>query len=227
MLAASSRLQTVMFDPLSYIHPERFALPARLDAARQHAIINRMLLDHYRLSSCVPRAAPGSLDHLLAQHWELLPQLAYLLACQRFRVALLRGGRLLKVPAWARSFAILPLQRPDDADAAADTLGSTALLEHGLVELLSRCRHAAPALQQRIPLLFPSFGKTTALPPPCATTQGGNSLLILALQHVKSFSGSTTIPTIRKRIDQARAVTENAPQPSVDDRCQEPRAQAH
>lgn len=194
MLILSNRLQTVMFDPLSYIHPQRFALPDALNSAKQHAIVNRMLLDHYQLSSCIPSVAPGGLDDLLLNNWIRLPQSAYLLACQRFRIALSRGAKLLSLPGWARSFAMLPLSQSGYDAIPADGLSATALLAYGFADLLSHCQGSALALRQRIPLLFPPRAETVVFPAPIATAERNDILLILALQHVKKFPGSTPLP---------------------------------
>ena len=199
---SSTLLQTVMFDPLSYIHPVHFMLPTAFDNATQHAIINRMLIDHYQLSSELPVIAAGSRDHVFLKHWSQLPRLAYLLACQRFRVALSRGGKLLGLPHWARSFAMLPLPLSQDKPMPVGVLNSTTLLEYGLADLLSHCRGLDPTLRQRLPLLFPFIVKTTAtmLPAPLpilaptAKTESGDILFTLALQHVKKFPGKAAIP---------------------------------
>jgi len=223
----SRHVQAVMFDPLSYIHPERLTLPAAFGAPGQHAIINRMLLDHYQLSSDLPRVMPGSLDYLLLKHWLQLPQLAYLLACQRFRVALSRGGKLLSLPDWARSFAVLPLSHSGDDAMPAGGLDITTMLQQGLVDLLSRCHGVAPALRQRIPLLFPHIVKMAEFPPPAAAAERDDILLILALQHVKKFPGSTILPRVRKRTHPPCAIAENTPPSGADDRSKVPRAQTH
>ncbi|WP_161539908.1 type III secretion apparatus protein OrgA/MxiK [Glaciimonas sp. PCH181] len=197
-----SLLQTVIFDPLSYIHPVHFMLPTTFDNAMQHAIINRMLIDHYQLCSELPVIASGSRDQVFLKYWSQLPQLAYLLACQRFRVALSRGGKLLNLPHWARSFAMLPLPLSNDTPMSVGVLNTTTLLKYGLTDLLSHCRGLTPTMRQRLPLLFPFIvkTKTTMLPAPlpilapAAKAGSGDILFTLALQHVKKIPGKTALP---------------------------------
>ncbi|MDB5774610.1 MAG: type secretion apparatus protein OrgA/MxiK [Herbaspirillum sp.] len=194
----STHLRTVMFDPVSYIHPLRLQLPAAFNNPRRRSIVNRMLLDHYDLSEKEPRLVPGGIDHLLVNHWQHLPRLALLLGCQRFRSALLHRGLLLKLPAWARSFAVLPLHAAASNSPTQrrydGVLDEGILRAYGLSALLRHCRSCAPALKQRIPLLFPAPAmRTEEIPAEIYPTENDNILLILAIQHVKKFSGGASL----------------------------------
>ncbi|OIV46565.1 hypothetical protein BK025_10565 [Sodalis sp. TME1] len=81
-----------MYDPLTWIHPARFALPARLDGIAQRSILNGMLISLYGLSLERPALPAHSLPRQFVEAWHLLPQTALLMACQRHRASLARGG---------------------------------------------------------------------------------------------------------------------------------------
>ncbi|MEB0140402.1 MULTISPECIES: type III secretion apparatus protein OrgA/MxiK [unclassified Undibacterium] len=203
MTTVSSRLRTVIYNPLSYIHTQRLMLPAQLQKSAQLALINRILIDHYQLSCVTPDVKPGSLDQLLLNNWSELPYAAYLLACHQQRNSLARAGRLLRLPAWARSFALLPLSErlfpAENNDVRS--CEHAFLMQAGLQSLALLCEPASIALQQRIPLLFAS----SPIAPAITATRAHFSLLLIALQHVKKNSGHIYFPDPRRSIDQRKS----------------------
>jgi type III secretion system OrgA/MxiK family protein len=217
-LSKPTRWQTVMFDPLAYIHPERLHLPAIFDSPAQRAAINRLLIARYRLD--LPRlpqplqsARPrNETEELLLKHWLHLPQIVFLLGCQRLRLALARRGGLLRLPASARAFITLPLLPPalqgepaNESEtgpsagrarsAVAPAPDHATLLRHGLRQLDLGLGGLPALLAQRLPLLFApeiddavprNDAKAAAAPTTEDACDPSHALTLrMAIQHVK------------------------------------------
>jgi type III secretion system OrgA/MxiK family protein len=205
--AAPTRWQTVMFDPLAYIHPERLQLPTGFASPAQRAALNRLLLAHFGLDaaqSATQAAAHEDVqetaaEKLLLKHWFHLPQIVFLLGCQRLRLALSRRGAMLQLPAAAQAFMTLPLLPPMQYTPTADIPGRAMLMRQGLRQLLLGLGlDAFPAgLARRLPLLFAPPIDAVAEPEykmeEAAGTAGGTRdpahalTLTMAIQHVKRY----------------------------------------
>ena len=208
-----TRMQTVMFDPLAYIHPERLPLPmsmsAGFDAPAQRAAINTMLLDRYRLSvEPIPqRQRQAEAAKLLLRYWFRLPQIAFLLGCQRLRLALSRRGLLLRLPAQAQLFMTLPLLRNAGLDDCKQTAlpcldsdqdpDRDTLLRHGVRQLHLSLGGMPDALAQRLPLLLaPSFdaaadsGGAVRADGVADRTPEDALILTMAIRHVEKYSAA-------------------------------------
>ncbi|XBS70300.1 hypothetical protein ABK905_03270 [Acerihabitans sp. KWT182] len=98
-------LDTIMFDPLSWMHPQRLPLKTGFNGVRQRSIINDMVIEAHGWSTVPPVLTEKGLMARVIHQWCRLPQIALLIACQRHRAALTRQGRLLILPVWARRFA--------------------------------------------------------------------------------------------------------------------------
>lgn len=159
-------LAQILFDPLSYIHPQRLRLPSSLNTPRQRALVNRMLLEDAPDANHL-RQQIGAHPHRLLRHWARLPYICSLVGSQLLKSDLARGGRSLRLPAPVRFFMSLPLQQiiaaeengsdaagargaPDGADALMQVLGA------GLPRILDWQRQAPAALLDRMRLLFPA-----------------------------------------------------------------------
>ncbi|WP_406705704.1 oxidoreductase [Sodalis sp.] len=172
-------LDSIMYDPLTWIHPARFALPARLDGIAQRSILNGMLISLYGLS---------------------LERPALLMACQRHRASLAIGGCGAGLPDWLRQFAALPLMA--SRSSPTESWPSPArLLAWGRYELLAFADGLPRGLGQRLDLLFPpeegrddSHGLSR--PSPCRL------LLKLAFQHAKRHPATPDAAGLRRYIDQ-------------------------
>lgn len=180
-------VQRLMFDPVSYIHPQRFQLPAYLALPRQRAIINQWLLQQYSLAVETSEMIKLSKQtQLLLQHWSQLPQIAFLLACQRLRAELARGGLLFKLPAWAKQFALLPL-RDSAASGLSIKLSTVKIMAVGLSELLSWENDLPLWLRQRLLLLFSTESETLVHTASYVSASPDLALFLLAAQHAKSY----------------------------------------
>lgn len=146
-------LEAILFDPLSWMHPQRLTLTPGLSGARQRSIINDMIIASQGWSVATPLLTPGWLARQCVDQWHRLPQVALLIACQRHRALLARQGRIRLLPAWVRAFAELAIvESVASACVAQPTLGT--LLFWGKNELLSGGELLPTVLSQRIALLF-------------------------------------------------------------------------
>lgn len=193
-------LDSVMYDPLAWIHPARFALHASLDDIALRSILNGMLISLYGLSLERPALPAYSLPWQFVEAWHLLPQTALLMACQRHRAALARGGYGAGLPDWLRQFAALPLVA--SCSSPAESLPRPAqLLAWGKYELLAFADGLPRGLRQRLDLLFPpeegrDNSPELSRPSPCRL------LLKLAFQHAKRHPATPDAAGLRRYIDQ-------------------------
>jgi type III secretion system OrgA/MxiK family protein len=199
-MAMPTRWETVMFDPLAYIHRERLYLRGRFDMPAQRAAVNRLLLDGYGLTSGTVPQHTGA-EKLLLKNWFHLSQIVFLLGCQSLQLELSRRGAILRMPASVRAFLTLPfLQRPGCAAAAANDpqttahCGRGALLREGLRRLRTILGELPDALAQRIPLLLPpefdsvaEAEKSAVVPIHHACDSSHALTLTMAIQHVKRY----------------------------------------
>jgi type III secretion system OrgA/MxiK family protein len=201
-----TRWQSVIYNPLGYIHPQRLSLPAGFEAPAQRAAINAMLLRRYRLEATPIVSEQAAAAGLLLKHWFRLPQIALLLGCQRLRLSLARRGALLRLPLWAQTFASLPLLPQLGLESALDAAHAQGdqsdqgdqgdhgvLLRHGMQQLGIALGPLPTALVQRIPLMFAPAFDTAAAPNYAAeeTRTPAHSLtLTMAIQHVKRYPAS-------------------------------------
>ena len=178
----SAQLQRVIYDPLSYIHPERIRIvPELIAQPAQRAAVNELLIRARRLDICSTESCyvlrEPLVQHLLCQ-WDLLVQVAFLLGCSARRGELAWQGKLLRLPEWARLFlqASLPV----------------TILCTGYSLLQGSIRHLPQFLTQRVSLLFPPQAECALSSPPVDPL-----MLLLTLQHAqkypdKHFSAAST-----------------------------------
>jgi type III secretion system OrgA/MxiK family protein len=195
-----TRWQSVIYNPLGYIHPQRLSLPAGFEAPAQRAAINAMLLRRYRLEATPIASEQAAAAGLLLKHWFRLPQIALLLGCQRLRLSLARRGALLRLPLWAQTFASLPLLPQIGLEPAADAAhvqgdqgDHSVLLRHGMQQMGIALGPLPAALAQRMPLMFaPAFDTAAApnLTADEARTPAHSLTLTMAIQHVKRYPAS-------------------------------------
>lgn len=192
-LMQKNAVQEIMFDPLSYIHPARFRLSANLMQPSQRAVINDMLLRSYQLTTVdTTTMLIGGVALTMIKHWWRLPQIAFLFGCYRLRNALLRRGALLRLPAWARQFAEMPLCANTSlvnnsgfyiADIATE-LSVEMIYAQGLGEFLSWQAALPLWLRQRLSLQFApqseALLQTNTLQPP------NLFLFTFAMQYAKN-----------------------------------------
>ncbi|AXE33253.1 type III secretion apparatus protein OrgA/MxiK [Chromobacterium phragmitis] len=181
MAEMNGALRTILFDPLSYLHPERLSLPPALSSPEGRRVVNDMLLAGYGLSTDWMPSPDDRSHRWWLESWRHLPQAAYLMGCQLRRAALAERGAILSLPGWAKSFAALSIADADGAAMGENLPGHDGLLLAGYGQLLAWRARMPEALRQRLPLLFPSWVDANARAP----SRPDTLLLTLALQYAK------------------------------------------
>ncbi|NDL61505.1 type III secretion apparatus protein OrgA/MxiK [Acerihabitans arboris] len=196
-------LDSILCDPLSWMHPRRLPLPPALGGASSRSIINGMIIRSHSWSVEYPPPCASRTADLFIRHWRRLPQVALLIAVQRHRASLARQGRLLQLPPWARQFSALAIvDSYDDGNAPVEIPGT--LIAWGKRELLAFGDPLPLAIRQRISLLFsPELDRETGCEPKPVPSQ---LLIKLAFQHAERYSTTPDAADFRRRIDQAPAV---------------------
>lgn len=170
----------ILYDPIAWIHPQRFSLPNGFSSPRCRRIFNDMLLAHFAL-------ATGALDYendnerYLIRHWHRLPEAAFMAACQRYRSSLFRHGLWWKLDSAVRQFALLSLSPCSDDIRHAITLED--IRAASVREMLTFASNVSDAMKTRLPLLFPKHGNELHTSFPVVEQ---NALLIrMAIQHAE------------------------------------------
>lgn len=170
-------LQRVLFDPLSYLHPQRVGFPANLTAQpAARAAANELLLAAFCLEVHHLNLTPLAREWV--RHWYRLPQTAYLIGCHALRAELAWEGGLLNLPIWASHFTSIAL--PTDAVLGLQNINNSVLMKTGYAKLQAWGAQLPKPLAQRFPLLFPPH--IDAAPPQPAADP---LILTLALQHAQ------------------------------------------
>lgn len=176
-------LERVMFDPVSWIHPEHFVPPAVLDSPRQRSALNGMLIAAYGLITERPNLARNALAAQFVEGWHLLPQVALLIACQRHRATLAWRGWGATLPEWLRQFSA-PEIVGSFAPRQVPLTGPAQLLAWGKHELMAFEACLPESLSQRLSLLFSPMAGADEPYDSCRPLPS-RLLLKLAFQHAK------------------------------------------
>lgn len=178
-------LDTLLYDPLSWMHPKRLPLPPAFSGVRSRSVINEMIISSHNWSNECHLTKDDGLTPLFIRHWRRLPQVALFVAAQRLRASLARQGRLLLLPPLARQFAGLAIVDSFDDYHAPITIPVT-LIAWGKNELMDYSERLPLAIRQRISLLFsPELDQETGYEPRTSPSQ---LLIKLAFQHAEKNS---------------------------------------
>ncbi|TKI02800.1 type III secretion apparatus protein OrgA/MxiK [Martelella alba] len=197
-MKSPSPLDSLLFDPLSWMHPRCLLRREGFDGVRSRALINGMIIRAYGWSVERPVLTADRLMPYFVGLWRYLPHVALLIAAQRHRAVLSRRGRLRALPGWVRQFA----ERDIVASAAisvgaAD--GADILLEWGKNELIAYGEQLPLPIRQRIPLAFPpDMARESAAGPPADPCP---LLIRLAFQHAKRHSDTPNAAEFRRCFD--------------------------
>lgn len=173
-------MQRIIYDPISWIHPQRFSIPAKFSSSRCRSILNDMLFSHYSL-------APGMFDfdnsneRYLMCHWSIIPQAAFMAVCQRYRASLAYYGQLVSLDSVTRQFAMLDLVDSSDEYRMKVSLESLWILASEEINSLSHS--VSQQMRSRLPLLFPDYPRDQNFP--LFQSKGSELLLRMAIQHAK------------------------------------------
>ena len=179
----SALLQRVVFDPLSYIHPQRTGIvPELIMRPAQRAAVNELLIRAGQLDTCTCEN-PHLLQEPVVQHllcqWDSLVQVAFLLGCSTRRRELAWRGQFFRLPEWGRLF--LQVNLPVPAPEIAENVHG-GLLCTGYSLLQGSIRHLPRFLTQRVSLLFPPQAECALSSSPVDPL-----MLLLAFQYAKRY----------------------------------------
>lgn len=176
--------QKIIFDPLSYVHPQRLQIDSEMivkPAAR--AAANELILAAWQLKTGEKETIQNSLTQLWLRQWRRLPQIAYLLGCHKLRADLARQGAVLSLPDWAQAF--LAMNQGTSLSVCDRAPNHRFLLSVGYAQLNALSECLPESLAQRFPLLFPPVIEE-------ASKQDAveMSMLLLALQYAQKYPNS-------------------------------------
>jgi len=177
-----TQLERILFDPLGWIHPERVAIPPDFSQGRCRSVINEVLRVKFQLPVPDDVKSDQGITSLFIAHWSLLPHVAFLLCCQRYRAQLVGQRLYTRLPDAVRQFTLLDLF-PSRSEQAEKVTCVTCLYQRMYQELAGFESQLTAPLRPCLPLLFPP-AKTPIL---TNTTLHPVNLLTLklAIQHVQ------------------------------------------
>lgn len=197
-------MASIMYDPLSYIHPQRMCLPKLFDTPRQRGVINDILMHQLGLPARL-ESVSSILERQLVLNWTQLPYISTLIGAQLLKADLGWEGNLLHLSSSVQFF----MSRRLDV-AKPHSRYSEEVLEDvqkiGLQHLLLWQLEASETLKKRMALLFPPnldicFAKqySLTLPPtefdfPLLTVSVRECrkvdlfLILQAIQYAKNYS---------------------------------------
>ncbi len=163
-------LRKIIYDPISYIHPQRVSLnntPINNPVLR--SITNEMILLQYNLS--VEHFNLNSSLIYYINNWNLFPLICLLSGCHFYRERFAERGFFYKVPAVLRDYlSAIPVEINEKARYKPGIANYHNIITCGFSTLLPYIRQQPLAMQQRFNLLFPDFVDHIQLPLPLAST---------------------------------------------------------
>lgn len=185
-------LQRIMFNPLSYIHPQR--IPHLFSvvnfSSKEVSAVNELLLHSLNLEHDNLNIKLSSLAQKLIRQWNGLPQVAYLIGCHALKKELAWNGASLQLPSWARHFMLIDLPSYNLAEYSVnkgrDALCNNYIMNFGYSFLAYWARELPKPIVQRMQLLFPSIDDSLVL----EKEDVEPLILILALQYAKMYPNS-------------------------------------
>lgn len=173
-----TQCKSIIYNPLAWIHPQRFTLPERFDSPRCRSVINEVLLRQYQLP--IEEIDLGnSKERFLVSGWPLLARAAFMAASQRHRAMLARNGIFTRLDKATRQFALAELTPALQATKAVDF---EFLWQSARLELEIFATGCTATIRSRLELLFP---ETVSLPNLRAPTQDNELLIRMAIQNAK------------------------------------------
>lgn len=170
----------IVYDPVSWVHPQRFSLPDKFNSVRCRSVFNDILIAHFKLSvgdinlEC-------SMERYLAYHWSLLSKAAFMMVCQRYRASLAYNGQLVKLDSATRQFAMLDIVGSNDKLRGDITISELEYMAGQEMAIFGSS--LSTIMRERLPLLFPEKKSVRDLRP--GPPDMNELLLRLAIQHAK------------------------------------------
>lgn len=185
-------LQRIMFNPLSYIHPQR--IPHLLNvvepSSKEVSAVNELLLHSLNLEYDDLNIKLSSLVQKLIRQWNALPQVAYLIGCHLLRKELAWNGASLKLPDWARHFMLIDIPSHDitgySASKGREILCNNYIMNFGYSFLAYWAHELPKSIIQRMQILFPSIDDSLIF----EIEDAEPLILLMALQYAKMYPNS-------------------------------------
>ena len=172
----------VMYNPLSYIHPEYVTEHLSSDLIINETFVNYWIIEHFQLSNPPDDWYPDDIiSELLLLHWDFLPEICQLLGGYLSRHHLLKNPSFLLTNTMLLSFISLPLLVDVKIHADMDQLTIDRI---GVAFLSSLSSGLQSGLQQRIPLHFSPSADVFNLS--VSLTPGNINLLKMAAIYAKN-----------------------------------------
>lgn len=148
-------LNKILYDPLSYLHPERLKLNHGLISTPLcRSFVNEIIFDVFNLSDNA--LTIDSQVKFWVHNWYDLPQIVYLIGCHVSRGELMWRGRILFIPAWARNYLkMTPSYIPEPLSSTLKEFTHCSIIKAGYAGLTNYIDSLPPSLKQRFPLSFP------------------------------------------------------------------------
>lgn len=177
-------LQSILDEPLAYLHPQRLVVPAGFDVPQARSLLNRIVVEGLALQQPeLPSMPLTGVAEQWIRHWQLLPYIARLIGAARLMPHLARGAALLRLAGPVRQFASYGCGLGDRL-ALDDSL---ICVEHvdaaGLNALWSWSEAVPPMLLERLPLQFSE--PVVRLHRQWPVTKPDPALFFLAVQHAR------------------------------------------
>lgn len=172
--------QRILFDPLSWIHPQRFTLPQGFSSSGCRRVLNDILLVNFDLPI-------GELDfsnqkeRYLARHWHLIADAAFMVNCQRYKASLLQQGLWWKLDSATRQFA--SLEWPGVPVSSEQSVTLEQLRAMALQDAEDFAGTVSVVMKSRLPLLFPCAKEAGVGMNSRANDNG--LMMTMAIQHAK------------------------------------------
>lgn len=174
--------RSIIFDPVSWIHPTRFQLPTKMESARCRSILNDIILHQNRLSTDIINLA-NSRESYLAHHWRVLGKAAFMAVCHRYRSSLAYNGLMLRLDPITLQFTQSELTASRDEVRGIITFDNLNYL--ACKELMAFSSTVSLAMKERIPLLFQEMDPEDSNDI-LSTSSADNEILIrMAIQYAK------------------------------------------
>ncbi|MCJ8653029.1 type III secretion apparatus protein OrgA/MxiK, partial [Escherichia coli] len=157
-------LRKIIYDPISYIHPQRVSLNnARISNPVLRSITNEMILLQYNLS--VEHFSLNSSLIYYINNWKLFPLICLLSGCHFYRERFAERGFFYKIPEVLRNYlSAIPVEINEKARYKPGIVNYQNIITCGFSTLLPYVRQQPLAMQQRFNLLFPDFVDHIQLP---------------------------------------------------------------
>lgn len=150
----STRINKIIYDPLSYICEDRFHFTAKV-MVENRPVINAIIYSLFSLESGV--VVLNNKTKFWINNWHLVQDISFLIGCIACKDMIFRKGRIFKYPLWIR---VLLMKLPYHIDrvtivSSDDNLSDVVVINEGFAQLNGYIEELPVLLSSRIKLMFP------------------------------------------------------------------------